>query len=111
LYDEHLGQRSEEAWDFDIDELYFGCPAINGAMLTGPFSARDIEGDMQSMERASAPGPDGLGPSYYWAACDTVRPSLTRLFEASASRATDLQQINRAHVVLLPTGVLSSGSF
>jgi hypothetical protein len=65
------------------------------------------------MDRSSAPGPDGLGPGFYRAACDTIRPGLERLFEAFASRSADLQRLNRAHVILLPktAGSLTPGSF
>jgi hypothetical protein len=65
------------------------------------------------MDRSSAPGPDGLGPGFYRAAWDTIRPGLERLFEAFASRSADLQRLNRAHVILLPktAGSLTPGSF
>jgi hypothetical protein len=65
------------------------------------------------MDRASAPGPDGLGPSFYKAAWDTVAPDLQRLFDAFFSGGADLGSINRAHIILLPKkeGVLSPSSY
>jgi hypothetical protein len=108
-----LGRCTDDAWDFDIYELYSGCPVVDGTALVGPFSAREIERDVRSMERTSARGPDGLGPGFYRAAWDIVRPGLTRLFEVFSSRSAYLQRLNRAHVVLLPkaAGALTPGAF
>lgn len=103
-YNGLLGRCTDAAWDFDIDDLYSGCPTVDGAALVGPFSAHEIERAVRSMDRSSAPGPDGLGPGFYRAAWGTIRPGLERLFESFASRSADLQRLNRAHVVLLPKG-------
>jgi hypothetical protein len=66
-----------------------------------------------SMDRSSAPGPDGLGPSFYRAAWPTVAPSMLRLFSAVHARNANPGAINRAHVVLLPKaeGILAPGSY
>jgi hypothetical protein len=65
------------------------------------------------MDRSSAPGPDGLGPSFYWARWAVVWPSLQRTFNAFFMCSLDLERINHAHVVLLPEKevVLAPSSF
>jgi hypothetical protein len=65
------------------------------------------------MDRSSAPGPDGLGPSFYRAAWEHVAPDLELLFTDFHAGVTDLGCINRAHVALLPKseGILAPASF
>jgi hypothetical protein len=65
------------------------------------------------MDRGSAPGPDGLGPSFYRTAWAHVAPDLARLFDAFHAGEADLGCINRAHVALLPKacGILAPLSF
>jgi hypothetical protein len=108
-----LGRRVEVTWDFDVDQLYAGCSRVNADALVGPFSAQELEAAFFSLDRTSAPGPDGFGPAFYRAAWATARPTMARLFESFHSRAADLVRINRAHIVLLPKhgGVLTPGSF
>lgn len=66
-----------------------------------------------SFTKASAPGPDRLGPSFYHATWEVVGGDMRRLFDAFHEGAADLAVINRAHVVLLPkcAGVPDPGSF
>jgi hypothetical protein len=113
FYNNLLGRRTEIAWDFDIDALYRGCPRIDGDGLVGPFSAHEIAEAVNSLDRSSAPGPDGLGPGFYRAAWSSVGPALLRLFEQFHSRAADLLRINMAHIALIPklSGALSPASF
>jgi hypothetical protein len=65
FYSNLLGHASTDRWDFDIVSLYAGCPQVDGAALIGPFSTREIKGTVNAMDRTSAPGPDGLGMSFY----------------------------------------------
>ncbi|XP_071684919.1 uncharacterized protein [Lolium perenne] len=81
FYDNLLGRWTADSWDFDVDELYINCPRIDGAGLVEPFTAQEVALAVNSLDRASAPGSDGLGPSFYRAACDSVGPALLRLFE------------------------------
>ncbi|KAK1678268.1 hypothetical protein QYE76_039116 [Lolium multiflorum] len=113
FYDNLLGRRSDDAWDFDVAELYRECPKINGAALVGPFSAQEVADAVNSLDRSSALGHDGLGPSFYCTAWDVVQPGLLRLYEGVFSRSIDLERINMAHVVILPkvTGILTPISF
>jgi hypothetical protein len=84
-----------------------------GDALIEPFLAQEIEAAVRGMDRSSAPGPDGLGPSFYRAGWTAVRPSLHRVFDAFFSCSLDLERINRTHIVLLPKkdGVLALSSF
>jgi hypothetical protein len=108
-----LGCAPATSWDFDIDALYSGCPRVDGEALVGPFAAQEIEDAVRGMDRSSAPGPDGLGPSFYRAGWAVVWPTLQCAFDAFFTCSLDLVRINRAHVILLPKkeGMLFLGSF
>jgi len=54
------------------------------------------------MDRNSAPGPDGFGPSFYKAAWQTVKPQLMDLLVNFHSGNVDLSKINRSYMVLIP---------
>jgi hypothetical protein len=71
-----LGRRSDVHWDFDVHELYAGCARVDGAELVHAFSSEEIKKAATSLDCSSAPGPNGIGPSFYRAAWDSVRPSL-----------------------------------
>jgi hypothetical protein len=90
FYSNLLGRTTADRWDFDLSSLYAGCPQVDGAALIGPFSAQEIRRAVDAMDRTSAPGPDGLGPSFYKAAWDSVQPQLLRMFECFFSRSVDL---------------------
>jgi hypothetical protein len=110
---ELLGRSVNTSSAFDVVELYQGCPRVNGDDLVGPFTSQEVEAALLSLDRSSAPGPDGLGPSFYKAAWATIGPCVLWLFEQFHSRALDLERINRSHVILLPKtqGQLSPSSF
>ena len=65
------------------------------------------------MNANSAPGPDGLGPGFYRAAWHTVKGDVMRFLEAFHSGSTQLESINRAHIVLLSkkTGATAPSDF
>jgi hypothetical protein len=65
------------------------------------------------MDRGSAPGPDGFGPSFFCAAWADVAPHVRRLFDQFHAGRADIGSINRAHVVLLPKkdGVIAPSSY
>jgi hypothetical protein len=96
-----------------LDALYAGAARVDGQALVGPFEAKEIKAAIWSMDRNSAPSPDGLGPSFYRAAWETVAPDLLALFNAFHAGDADLGSINRAHIALLPKakGVLPPSSF
>jgi hypothetical protein len=86
---------------------------VRGLALAVPFDEKEVKAAVNGMDRASAPGPDGLGPSFYRAAWPTVKPAMLCLFSAVHALNADLGANNRAHVVLLPKseGVLAPGGY
>jgi hypothetical protein len=86
---------------------------MDGAALVAPFELEEIKGTVNGMDQASAPGPDGLGPSFFQAAWGTVANDIRWLFDDFHAGAVDLGIINRAHIVLLPKkdGVLPPGAY
>ena len=86
---------------------------MDGAKLVAPFEMAEIKAAVASLDRTSAPGPDGLGPGFYQAAWELVSGDVMRLMEGFYDNSVNLSCINRAHVVLLPKaeGVLTPGGF
>lgn len=54
------------------------------------------------MDRQSAPGPDGFGPSFYRAAWHTVKPKLMAFMHSFHRGDAQLERINRSYMVLIP---------
>jgi hypothetical protein len=113
FYSDLLGRARPTSWAFDLAQLYRGAPTVNGPALAAPFEEKEVKSAIDGMNRASAPGPDGLGPSFYRAAWPTVKPTMLRLFSAVHASNANLGAINRAHVVLLPKadGILAPGGY
>ncbi|CAM0881391.1 unnamed protein product [Alopecurus aequalis] len=113
FYTNLLGRARPTSWCFDLASLYVGAARAQSEALIRPFDIKEIRDAVFGMDRASAPGPDGLGPSFYRAAWEHVSPDLELLFHAFHAESVDLGCINRAHVALLPKtdGVLSPSSF
>lgn len=113
FYTELLGRARPTAWAFDLDALYVGSPRVDGQALIAPFDDKEIKAAIWGMDQNSAPGPDGLGPSFYRAACHQVSPALGGLFKDFHNGVADLGCINRAHIALLPKadGILSPSSY
>jgi hypothetical protein len=113
FYSELLGRARDTSWAFDLDRLYSNTRLVSGPPLVAPFSAADLKTAAFGLDRTSAPGPDGLGPSFFQAAWQHVMPDMLRLADGFHSGCVDLDRINRAHVVLLPKrdGVLPPGAF
>lgn len=78
-----------------------------------PFSEAEAAAAVRLMNRCSAPGPDGFGPSFYKAAWSTVEVQVMDLLGAFHRNEVDLERINRAYMVLLPKkpGCVSVDSF
>jgi hypothetical protein len=68
FYLDLLGHAVDTEWLFDLEALFAGYPWVDADVLVVPFSLGEVRAAMEGMNRASAPGPDGLGPSFYWAA-------------------------------------------
>jgi hypothetical protein len=113
FYSSMLGQAREARWDFDLARLYSNLPRAIRAPLVAPFELAEIKAALGGMDRSSAPGPDGLGPSFYRTAWDHVSPDLARLFDGFHAGEVELDSLNRAHVALLPKteGIPGPGSF
>jgi hypothetical protein len=113
FYSELLGRAPPTRWGFCLEDLYRGCASAHGPELVAPFGDDEIKAAVSGMDRSSAPGPDGLGPSFYHAAWGTIAPDLTNLFAGFHAMQVDLSGINRAHVVLLPKrdGILDPGAY
>jgi hypothetical protein len=113
FYTSLLGRAREPSWSFELGDLYAAAAQVDGPALTACFSEAEIKVALQGIDRASAPGPDGLGPSFYRAAWGTVAPDLVRLFDGFHAGEVNLSSINRAHIVLLPKkdGVLAPGAY
>lgn len=65
---------------------------------------------IKSMNVNSAPGPDGIGPSFYKAAWGSVRGDVMSFLQAFHSGQVELERINRAHIVLIPKCVPATTS-
>lgn len=57
---------------------------------------------MLSMNRNSAPGPDGFGPTFYRAAWASVKTRVMEFLAAFHHGEVQLECINRSHIVLIP---------
>jgi hypothetical protein len=113
FYTALLGRAREPRWEFDLAALYAGARLVDQAALAARFELAEIKDAIDGMDRASAPGPDGLGPSFYQAAWTSVAPDVVRLFDDFHAGSVDLGSINRAFIVLLPKkdGILPPGSY
>jgi hypothetical protein len=113
FYAQLLGVAREPSWGFCLPALYAGARTVDDVALVAPLELEEIKGAIDGMDRASAPGPDGLGPSFFQAAWGTVATDVRRLFEDFHASVVDLGSINRAHIVLLPKkdDVLPPGAY
>jgi hypothetical protein len=102
FYTALLGRSTEPIWDFDVDSLYADAPRADCGPLVASFGDAEIRAAVDGMDRGSAPGPDGFGPSFFRAAWADVAPHVRRLFDQFHVGWADIGSINRAHVVLLP---------
>ena len=55
-----------------------------------------------TMNKSSAPGPDGVGSAWYSQVWDSIKHDLESLLQSFHNGTTDLERINRAHIVLIP---------
>jgi hypothetical protein len=113
FYSGLLGLAREPSSSFELDALYTVVTRGDGRPLVARFTDAEIKAALEGMDRASTPGPDGLGPSFYRAAWGTVAPDLVRLFNGFPTDTIDLGSINRAHIILLPKKdvVLAPGAY
>ena len=63
-----LGTPDVTSWQFRLEDIYRGVAAPDLAGLAAPFTVHEAKAAVQQMNKNSAPGPDGFGPSFYSAA-------------------------------------------
>ena len=65
------------------------------------------------MNKCSAPGPDGFGPSFYAATWDSIKADVMRFLHSFHTGSVQLDRINRSYMVLLPKkpGAVSVDAF
>jgi hypothetical protein len=85
----------------NIGRLYAESESPSQA-ITDPFTEEETKLALLSMNRHSAPGPDGFGPAFYRAAWTTVKDQIMNFMHAFHAGETQLERINRSHMVLIP---------
>lgn len=97
-----MAAAAPSTWSFDLNALYAGQPRVQGDALLAPFTAQEARSTVRAMNRDSAPGPDGFGPSFFQVAWEAVEAKLMSFLSAFHGHAVQLERINRAYIVLLP---------
>ncbi|XP_066373069.1 uncharacterized protein [Miscanthus floridulus] len=67
-----IGDPGTSAWNFDVHALFHDRQQPS-SVLIAPFSELEAFEALKSMDRSSAPGPDGFGPSFYRAAWSSIK--------------------------------------
>ena len=77
-----MGTAPTTTWDYsDLQALYELAPsAVSEAQIT-PFTEDEIRSALKSMDKNSAPGPDGSGAGFYQAVWEEVKTELITLAE------------------------------
>jgi len=57
---------------------------------------------LKSMDRSSAPGPDGFRPSFYRVPWSSIKSQVMAFLQAFQQRQVQLERINRSYMVLIP---------
>jgi mannosylglycoprotein endo-beta-mannosidase len=96
-----IGTSGRSVWHFDCHSLYQQLPRATDA-LTDEFTEQEAIAAVKSMNRCSAPGPDGFGPSFYKTTWPTVRTDVMNLLHAFHSETVQLERLNRSYMVLIP---------
>jgi len=96
-----VGVPGNSIWHFSCDQLYQDLPKANDD-LTGPFTEQEAVTAVRNMNRCSAPGPDGFGPSFYSATWHTVTEEVLGFLAAFYEDSLQLERVNRSHMVLIP---------
>jgi hypothetical protein len=94
-YRKILGEPGTSSFDFDLHELYAGRRQASDK-LTEEFSATEALCAVRSMNRNSAPGPDGFGPSFYVAAWSAIHAEVMSFLRAFYDGSAQLERVNRS---------------
>jgi len=96
-----IGQTGSSVWGFSPSDLYRDQNQPSSS-LTAPFTEDEIKSALRAMNRNSAPGPDGFGPSFFVAAWDTVKHQVMNFVNAFHANNVQLERINRSFMALIP---------
>lgn len=112
-YTQLLGTADTPQWQYDLESLYDSTALVDQQHLDAPFTMAEAKKALQSINKTSAPGPDGFGSAFYCAAWDHVAPQIEQLLVEFHSGDADLARINRAHIILLPKkmGIISPEAY
>jgi len=61
-----------------------------------------VAATVKGMNRQSAPGPDGFGPSFYGAAWTEIKSQVMEVVSAFHPEDLELERINMSYMVLVP---------
>jgi hypothetical protein len=96
-----ISQPGSSSWSFDLSAIFMGQQTPSPALLA-TFSTAEVKVALRSMNRHSAPEPDGFGLAFYVAAWDTVMPQVMPFMTAFHDGQVQLERINRSFMALLP---------
>jgi len=96
-----IGDPGTSAWNFDVHALFHDRQRPSSELIA-PFSELEAFEALKSMDRSSAPGPDGFGPSFYRAAWSSIKSQVMAFLQAFHQRQVQLERINRSYMVLIP---------
>ena len=96
-----IGEPGTSAWNFDVHALFHDRQRPSSELIA-PFSELEAFEALKSMDRSSAPGPDGFGPSFYRAAWSSIKSQVMAFLQAFQQRQVQLERINRSYMVLIP---------
>lgn len=85
----------------DLAPLYTGSSSPSST-ITDPFTEAETKLALLSMNKNSAPGPDGFGPAFYQAAWASVKVQVMEFMQAYHRGDVELERINCSHMVLIP---------
>jgi hypothetical protein len=88
-----IGVPGQSEWHFNCEQLYQDLPQARND-LTVLFTEQEAVAALKCMNRCSAPGPDGFGPSFYTAAWQTVREAVLSFLTAFHEGNAQLESIN-----------------
>ena len=96
-----IGQPGSSVWNFDVGALFLHS-ARPSDELTRPFSESEALEAVKAMNRDSAPGPDGFGPSFYKAVWSSIKKEIMCFLNAFHRGQVQMERINRSFMVLIP---------
>ncbi|KAJ1278509.1 hypothetical protein BS78_04G085000 [Paspalum vaginatum] len=112
-YEQLLGSSVPTSWGFGLDRLYANRERVQQDALIAPFSEQEFGTALKSINKNSAPGPDGFGAGFYSAAWNFIKPVVMSFADGFYKGEIQLNRVNRAYIVLLPKkqGTLQPGDF